>query len=98
MTFVSIPDSVTSIDDSYAFADCTGLTFVSIPYSVTSIGGHAFQGCTGLNKIKFAGTINQWKVIQRGNNWHEGVKTAVVNCDDGNCGLDDHATPQSCFN
>ena len=47
---VTIPDSVTSIDD-WAFQGCTNLTSVTIPDSVTSIGGCAFLGCTGLTSI-----------------------------------------------
>ena len=42
--------SVTSID-SYAFADCTGLTSVAIPKSVTKIGYGAFGGCSGLTSV-----------------------------------------------
>ena len=47
MKSVTIPDSVTSIDN-YAFNGCTGLTSITIPDSVTSIGDRAFQGCTSL--------------------------------------------------
>jgi len=50
LTTVSIPQGVTSIDDS-AFADCTGLTSMSIPEGVTSIGICAFAGCYGLTTI-----------------------------------------------
>ena len=46
----SIPDSVTSIEES-AFSGCTGLTSVTIPSSITSIGYDAFGKCTNLTDI-----------------------------------------------
>ena len=45
LTSVTIPDSVTSIEED-AFSGCTRLTSVTIPDSVTSIGEDAFYGCT----------------------------------------------------
>ena len=50
LTGITIPDSVTSIEDS-TFRNCTGLTSITIPDSVTSIGGGAFDGCTGLTSV-----------------------------------------------
>ena len=49
-TDVTIPDSVTSIDD-WAFYDCESLTNVKIPDSVTSIGNGAFIDCSSLTSI-----------------------------------------------
>lgn len=43
-TSVTIPNSVTSIDNS-SFYNCSSLTSVTIPNSVTSIGDDAFRGC-----------------------------------------------------
>ena len=47
---VSIPDGVTSIEDS-AFSGYSGLKSVTIPDSVTSIATSAFSGCSGLLSI-----------------------------------------------
>lgn len=50
VTSVTIPDSVTSIDDN-AFGFCSQLTNISIPNSVTYIGFSAFNNCTSLKSI-----------------------------------------------
>jgi outer membrane protein assembly factor BamB/citrate lyase synthetase len=47
----TIPDSVTSIEDS-AFYYCSSLTSVTIPDSVTSIGVYPFLGCSSLTSIE----------------------------------------------
>ena len=47
----SIPSSVTEIE-SWAFADCSGLTAVTIPSSVTEIESWAFFGCSGLKSFE----------------------------------------------
>ena len=52
----SIPNSVTSIDNS-AFQYCSGLTSIVIPSSVTSIGSYAFEGCTGLTSIVIPSSV-----------------------------------------
>ena len=45
---LTLPESITVIDD-YAFYNCTEFTGkLVIPDTVTRIGAHAFDGCTGL--------------------------------------------------
>ena len=56
LTHISIPNTVTSIDDD-AFYGCTGLTSITIPDSVTSIGDYAFSGCTGLTSITIPDSV-----------------------------------------
>jgi len=50
ITSVSIPNSVTSIEES-AFGNCRSLTSVVIPDSVTYIGLNAFSGCSALASV-----------------------------------------------
>jgi len=50
LTSITIPDSVTSIED-WAFAYCSGLTNIIIPESVTSISFGAFAGCNSLESM-----------------------------------------------
>ena len=56
LTSVTIPDSVTSIDN-WAFGYCTGLTSVSIPNSLTSISSYAFYRCTGLTSVSIPNSL-----------------------------------------
>jgi hypothetical protein len=53
---VTIPGSVTSIEDS-AFSGCSSLSSVTIPGSVTSIGSSAFYGCSGLSSVTIPGSV-----------------------------------------
>lgn len=41
-----------------AFYNCANLSNISIPQSVISIGGHAFSGCTSLQRTEFASIYN----------------------------------------
>ena len=47
---ITIPNSVTDIDDS-AFSGCKSLTSIKIPNSVVRIGSSAFVACTSLTRI-----------------------------------------------
>ena len=67
LSTITIPDSVTSIDN-YAFFNCSGLTSITIPNSITSIGDYAFSGCTGLTAVYYSGTQEQWNAIEIGAN------------------------------
>mgnify|MGYP002554987574 CR=1 FL=1 len=57
VTSVTIPDSVTSIDDN-AFGFCSQLTNISIPNSVTYIGYSAFNSCTSLKSITLPSSLS----------------------------------------
>ena len=53
---ITIPDSVTSIED-YAFYGCTSLTSITIPNSVKTIGNDAFSHCTSLKSITIPDSV-----------------------------------------
>ena len=56
LTSVTIPNSVTSIDNG-VFYQCTSLTSVTIPNSVTSIDSSAFAYCSSLTSIDIPNTV-----------------------------------------
>ncbi len=66
LTSVTIPDSVTSIDD-YAFCNCTNLTSITIPDSVTNIGYFVFYKTPLLD--------NQKTPVKYADKW-------VIDCDE----------------
>jgi hypothetical protein len=79
---VKLPDGLTNIGES-AFSDCTSLTSIVIPDSVTSIGDGAFFECSGLLNITFEGTADQWRAIEKGQSWYEGIPATYVQCSNG---------------
>ena len=52
----SIPASVTSVQ-SYAFANCSGITDITIPDGVTSIVDNAFRDCSALGTLTIPETV-----------------------------------------
>lgn len=85
---ITIPDSVTTIGNS-AFRDCSGLTSVIIGSSVKQLGYQVFSGCMSITTFKFNGTMDQWRGVFKGYDWHYGFpSTTVVTCTDGTVPLD----------
>ena len=82
LTSITIPNSVTSIGRS-AFSGCRGLTAITIPNSVTEIGEYAFAWCESLTHVKYIGTKEQWKNIEKSSDWTYCSKFRVVHCTDG---------------
>jgi hypothetical protein len=56
LTQVSIPDSVTQIDDQ-AFAFCRSLTSIQLPDGVTSLGFQAFFMCSNLSGVTLGNSL-----------------------------------------
>ena len=64
-----IPETITDIY-YYAFCGASCLKTVTLPETIKSIGnqhgGDAFSNCTGLTKVDFLGTMDQWCNIDFG--------------------------------
>lgn len=72
-----IPDGTTAIKPGA----CKGnslLRSVTIPGSVTEIGEGAFEDCTSLAEIHYAGTKEQWAALKKGDGWNKGVPAKEV--------------------
>ena len=50
---------VTAID-SFAFANCRGLTSITLPSSIVSVGKSAFNGTYDMARTYYLGSIDQW--------------------------------------
>ena len=66
---------VTEIECS-GFSHCYSLTSITIPNSVTSIGEYAFYECDNLDKVFYAGSVDEWFSISVGNG-NEDLKNSV---------------------
>lgn len=67
------------------FSGCTNLTSITIPKSVTTLGDSAFNGCTALKNINYAGTMDEWRAVSKGSGWNTnlGNGTYTVHCSNG---------------
>ena len=83
---VIIPENVRGIL-GYGFSDCTTLKSIVIPENVTEISHYAFSGCTSLSEIHFTGTKEQWKAVEKDEDWRRNIPARFVQCKDGNIEL-----------
>ena len=85
---VKIEDSyggvvVSQISDE-AFLGCTYLRTVEVPGTINFIGSRAFENCRSLKKIIFHGTAQDWRNIEKADDWDANIsEDYVVVCTDG---------------
>lgn len=85
LTSISIPQNITYMSPTN-FRGCSSLTTVEIlsGNKTTSIEHSLFKGCSSLQNIIFAGTIEEWHNIPKDYSWNESVpSTTTVTCTDG---------------
>ena len=78
---ITIPEGVTVICDN-AFGGCSSLTEINIPLTLTKIDHDAFMSADSLNTFYYAGTVAQWKMIEKGTNWISPMVSYKVVCED----------------
>ena len=69
------------------FENCFNLKSVKLPQSLTEIDDRTFFGCHNLSNLAFAGTVAQWRAVEKGEDWHKWCNIAVVHCSDGDAEL-----------
>ncbi len=82
---VELPDGIKELGSS-AFYNCQKLEIIYMPNKIEEIAENAFVGCSKLTEIQFAGTMQEWKAIEKKNHWignYDGTVTCVVRCTDG---------------
>ena len=77
----TVPEGVTNIPGKAFFG--FPITQISLPSTLKSIGFSAFASCRSLKEIHFAGTVEQWKAVSKGNTWDAGTPDYTVHCADG---------------
>ena len=82
LTEVVIPYGIKELPN-LLFSLCKKLVSVTIPKSVEIIGISAFEDCIKLETIKYGGTMNEWKKIEKCNMWNKNTRQYVVVCTDG---------------
>lgn len=68
---------------NFAFDSCTGLKKIYLK-EVKEIWSYSFCNCWGLKDIYYEGTIQQWVLVNKHNNWDYGTGNYIVHCLDGN--------------
>ena len=61
---ITLEEGVESIQ-ALAFSTCINLISIDLPRSLRYIGRRAFESCSSLTNINYAGTINQWTMISK---------------------------------
>ena len=79
---VIIPSGVIRIGDS-AFDGCKSLELITISSSLKSIGNGAFDGCSKLKSIRFQGSKEEWRAIEKESAWNNWTGNYTVCCTNG---------------
>ncbi len=70
--------------EAFAFRRCTNLREVVLYSSLETIGQNVFQNCDSLQIIRYHGTKEGWKTIDKAIAWDgSGVGEYIVECNDG---------------
>lgn len=79
---VVLPDSVKLIEFE-AFSVCSALKSVVLGAGLEKIEGDAFTECESLEEIRFNGTVEQWKAVEKEDEWIYDDVVDCIKCIDG---------------
>ncbi|MBQ6058146.1 MAG: leucine-rich repeat domain-containing protein [Treponema sp.] len=66
----------------------SNLKSITLPESLQDIQDNAFDACSKLDTINYEGTAEDWTYVNRGDDWHNGIKATTVKCSDYTVPLD----------
>ncbi len=84
---INLGDALERVE-AEVFMNCTKLESITLPRSVKSIDLRAFKSCTALECFNYAGTVAEWKAINRDKTWKEYCSFRYVHCSDGDIEAD----------
>jgi beta-lactamase regulating signal transducer with metallopeptidase domain len=76
---IAVPETVIYL----TLSECRELTSATLPASLKELGDFAFKDCPKLSTIYYAGTVEQWNAIIKGEDWDEAMDGYVIICSDG---------------
>ena len=84
----TIPESVGCIYAN-AFSGCTNLEKIYMPSACKAFRRGVFSDCTSLTEIVYSGTVEEWKAIDKREDWNSGIGVFTVKCNDGELDYDE---------
>lgn len=71
------------------------ITTIKIASGVNRIGSYAFANCTSLTSITYAGTMEKWNAITKGEGWDSNTGDYTITCSDGTIAKSDSGSGES---
>lgn len=88
LTSMTIPNGIKMEFAYYSmFEGCTSLESVTLPSDLSRVSGEIFKNCVALTEINYKGTVAQWNVLIKEDNWNSGCAATLVHCSDGDVSL-----------
>ena len=78
---VTINGAATTLGD-HCFAECGALTTISLGANVSALGNEVFSGCPVLETVNYGGTLEQWSLLSKADNWDADTQTIDILCSD----------------
>lgn len=78
---VTVNGAATTLGD-HCFAECGALTTISLGANVSALGSELFSGCSALKTVNYGGTLEQWSLLSKADNWDADTQTIDILCSD----------------
>ena len=88
---VTINGAATTLGD-HCFAECGALTTISLGANVSALGNEVFSGCPVLKTVNYGGTLEQWSLLSKADNWDADTQTIDILCSDSGTDKDEQYT------